>query len=291
MDSAAHEKWSCMPGRDDFAIIRARLLADPRARSAARAYVALGLAVKETSLGTIVGHVACLGVWASRETDDGVLPGDGVAAFIAATYVQDEAAERCVAALVESGLLRPSEGGYYVTGFLDCYRAILAKREADRARIAKKRAARKGDDEMADDGVLEAESEDVAAMSQRRRNGVAATSQRCRDVPYRTGPDREESPLTPTGEGGESASPSLSDTDRAVFGLLWSKRDRFLRAEATRAAALHDSLLTDLPNADGVRAFIAELTPRYAEEVRQLVLTFRMRQNAARAEHGARRQG
>jgi len=130
-----------MPGREDFSIIRARLFADPRAHEAALAYLDAGIAAEATALAAVVGHVAMLGLWASRETDDGVLPGDGRAAFAAATLSSGRPADIPIRCLVGAGLLRAADGGgLYLVGFRDCYEDLLRRRARDRNRKAEARS-------------------------------------------------------------------------------------------------------------------------------------------------------
>lgn len=151
-----------MPGRNDFAIIRARLLADDRAHKAADLYVKAGIAAAPTALAAVVGHIAELGLWASRETDDGILPDDGIGVVSVATMSPRDVARVIVRSLTRANLLRPVESGVYVCGFAECYSVLFNKRNRDRANAAKARAAK------------------ALRASRRRRSDVAPTSERCR---------------------------------------------------------------------------------------------------------------
>ena len=122
-----------MPGREDFAIIRARFLADARLHRAADLYVAAGLAVSDTAIPTVIGHVAMIGLWAVRETDAGILPSDGAAALCVAFMQNGAVTKQALAALLDAGLLRKEPNGVYLVGFRDCYAPIIAKRENARA--------------------------------------------------------------------------------------------------------------------------------------------------------------
>lgn len=128
-----------MPGREDFAIIRARFLADARLHRAADLYVGAGLAVQETALPTVVGHVAMIGLWAVRETDCGILPGDGSAALAVAFMRETTWCKSVANCLLDAGLLRKEPNGIYLVGFRDCYAPIIAKRENARAYNRRKR--------------------------------------------------------------------------------------------------------------------------------------------------------
>lgn len=121
-----------IPGREDFAIIRARLLADPRAMTAADAYVDAGIAVEDTATATVVGHIASLGLWTSRETDDGILPGDGIAAFRVAATCTRRVADLALTCLLQAKLLRRIRGGLYLVGFSECYAPIIRRRARNR---------------------------------------------------------------------------------------------------------------------------------------------------------------
>lgn len=138
-----------MAGREDFGILRSRFLTDDRAGRAADLYAEKGLAREDMALATVCGHITQLGLWAMRETDDGVLPGDGVAVVNHATLMPRSACRLVIELLTEAKLLRPVEGGLYLVGFLDCYASILNQRASNReyARNARKAPAEKPETE------------------------------------------------------------------------------------------------------------------------------------------------
>ena len=123
-----------MPGRKDFGILRSSFHYDARAHRAAVLYVERGIAVDPHGFATVAGHVVQLGLWAMRETDDGVLPGDGTAAAADALRLHLPEVAPVLAALRDAGLLRADLDGLYLVGFVDCYAPILGKRLRDRSR-------------------------------------------------------------------------------------------------------------------------------------------------------------
>lgn len=131
-----------MPGRDDYGALRSSALTDPRFHSAADAYVKAGLSHDDVAIATVCGHVAMLGLWCMRETDDGVLPGDGVWAFHQATFVPRSECPRILGILRVAGLLKDTPRGLYVTGFNDCYASIIRRRTENRELAREKRKAR-----------------------------------------------------------------------------------------------------------------------------------------------------
>jgi hypothetical protein len=133
-----------MAGREDFGVLRSSFLTDARALRAADLYAAAELAHEDAALAMVAGHVAMLGLWAMRETDDGVLPGDGVSVARVATLMPTSLCRQVMAYLTEAGLLRPVEAGVYLVGFRDCYGSILDRREANREanRLARAEAAK-----------------------------------------------------------------------------------------------------------------------------------------------------
>lgn len=282
-----------MPGREDFAIIRARLVADERAHVAAAQYVACGLAVEATALSTVIGHVAQLSLWAMRETNSGILPGDGVSTVSVATLSPRSVAQETVKCLISSGLLRAKGTGLYIAGFRDCYSSIVAKRKADRARVASKREEQKSQRSRGD----------VAATSERRSGDVAAESQRtvpCRAVPCPTEP--KDNPPTPNGGGGSTSSPHepqaprtpepLSTGDRYAFEAIYrgmAKSWAQTKPPAVRSRELRATLLTPTPDADGIREFVTTYTPSFAEEVLDARRTAAMEANGRRAAGGGRK--
>jgi len=200
-----------MPGRDDFAIIRARLLADDRAHRAAELYVEAGIAVAATALATVVGHVAEIGLWASRETDDGVLPGDGVTAVAVATMSARTVAQTAVTALMQCDLLRAQDGGVYVAGFADCYWPMIQKRRSDAERKAQERAQKR-------DGESARRPTDVRRTSKGRRRD--SDGRPCDTDGRPNAPNPSPNPIpdpsqpSPVGEGGGlSASPAEHSAD------------------------------------------------------------------------------
>lgn len=273
-----------MPGREDFAIIRARLLADERAHKAAAEYVARGIAVEATSLSTVIGHVAQLSLWAMRETNSGILPGDGVSTVSVATLSPRSVAQEVVNCLVSAELLRVKATGLYIAGFRDCYSSIVAKRKADRARVASKREEEKSRRSRGD----------VAATSERRSGDVAAESQRtvpCRAVPCPTGP--ELNPPNPPSRGdGEIASRSsskqqqpLSPSDRYAFEAIFkaaSGRWASANVHVVKARELRQTLLTPTPDADGIRDLVTTLTPSFIDEVKQARMVASMEEKSRR---------
>lgn len=125
-----------MAGRGDFGVIKSRALTDQRFRDLARELRKDTRLLEALAQVTARGLVAHLGLWAMRETDDGILPGDGVLPLSAAAGVGEADAERAVALLRAAGveLLRPAEGGLYLTGFLEAYEPVLRERFRGRDR-------------------------------------------------------------------------------------------------------------------------------------------------------------
>ncbi len=133
-----------MPGREDFGIIRARLMGDPRAHDAGDRLVEAGLAEEDTAVVTVAGLVGLLGLYAAINTDDGVLSGDGISAARAALSTSKSVARGVVDALTSSGLLRAADGGVYLAGFSDAYGPLIERRERDRKRKASVRGTSAG---------------------------------------------------------------------------------------------------------------------------------------------------
>lgn len=129
-----------MAGREDFGILRSQVLTDMRIHAAAAALVDKKLAVEATSFSTICGYIGLLGLWAMKETDDGVLPGDGILPVQLATTASRSVAQEIVKVLIGASLLRPVDGGLYLAGFDDCYKPIISRREANREAKALERA-------------------------------------------------------------------------------------------------------------------------------------------------------
>lgn len=204
-----------MPGREDFAIIKARLFGDDRAHAVAADLVRLGLAKQPCELLTVIGLVAALGLWTSRETSNGVLPGDGVSALRAALGVDESHAKALLKSLRRRELLRKAPNGFYLVGFRDCYRPLVRKRRKDKERKAKWRA-----------DLSAGRPSDVRATSSGRPSGV----QTHRTGPDRTGPDPPKSPLGPVGDGaatGPVGGPAAPTTEKlhvaAILGSLAGK--------------------------------------------------------------------
>lgn len=132
-----------MAGREDFAIIKARALHDARILAAADLYVARKIAREPTAHAAVVGHIAMLGLWASRETDDGIVPGDGVAVVAAATLCGRAMARKIVGCLAHPDVdlvTDAGDGNLRLRGFDDAYAPLIRKRQSARQRAAKWRA-------------------------------------------------------------------------------------------------------------------------------------------------------
>lgn len=129
-----------MAGREDFGILRSEIMTDRRVHRAADLLVQRGLAVEATSFPTVCGYIGLLGLWAMRETDNGVLPDDGVLPVQLATTTTRSVAQEIVRVLVEVTLLRPEDAGLYLAGFEDCYKPIVDRREANKEAKALERA-------------------------------------------------------------------------------------------------------------------------------------------------------
>lgn len=203
-----------MAGREDFAIVRARLLADPRTHKAAQLYIAEGLAVPATALATVVGHVAMLGIWATRETDDGTLGLEpeipvGIACLVPAT--DPLTAKYIVHHLTTAGLLkRKGRKGLYVAGFADCYEPLIRRRERNR--------------------------ENAAAARQRAR--VADVASDVSD--HRTGPDRTgKIPPTPRTRRNRRSLQDVLDYV-AACGAGGQRHEAIEARNALRAGALDE---------------------------------------------------
>lgn len=132
-----------MPGRKDFGVLRSSFYSDERAHRAAEIYAERELAREDIAFAAVAGHVVQLGLWAMRETDDGVLPGDGVAAVLDATRMPRATCREVIAALTEAGLLRASVAGLYLVGFTECYEPIVGRRLEQAKAKREKREAEK----------------------------------------------------------------------------------------------------------------------------------------------------
>lgn len=204
-----------MAGRDDFGIIRSGLLTDARARNAAELYAQRGLAVEDTALATVCGHIGILGLWAMRETDDGVLPGDGLAVVEDVTRTSRGRARVILQTLLDAELLRPVDGGVYLVGFKSCYDSIIDRREAnaESKRIARAEAKLAREERARALAQKEGDKKSVTVTSSGRTKDVTRTSGQtsskdngrhadvqgtsgltvlCRAVPCRAVPERSE---------------------------------------------------------------------------------------------------
>lgn len=187
-----------MAGRNDFGIIRSEVLTDRRVHKAADLLVSRGLATEATAFATVCGYIGLLGVWAMRETDDGVLPDDGVWAIHLATVTPRAQAAQIVEVFRDADLLREQGAGQYLVGFDAAYQAIVDRRTADREAKALKRAeeaeARRLRAEKiaaakaasaVQDGARNGRPQDVRTTSAGHPKDVASTSARRRGVPER----------------------------------------------------------------------------------------------------------
>lgn len=130
-----------MPGRNDFGILKARALSDPRILRAAELYVERRLAREETAFAAVVGHVTMLGLWASRETDDGAIPGDGAAVVAGATLCGPGTARKIVGVLRSEGvdLITGPDGALRLRGFAEAYQPLVTRREGNAVRAQRRR--------------------------------------------------------------------------------------------------------------------------------------------------------
>lgn len=174
-----------MAGRNDFGIVRSGFYFDPRTLAAAELCVLRGYAQEPFAVSLVAGLVSQLGLWAMRETDDGVLAGDGVAVVRHATSLPAALCRDVVAVLREAGLLRDVEGGVYLVGFRDCYAPILDHRETNRSKAKRRRAKRK-----AAEAAAAAAAGDVTAAY------PGTSPQRSGKVPP-SSPQRVEPPAVP----------------------------------------------------------------------------------------------
>jgi len=185
-----------MPGREDFGILKARALADPRVLRASELYIEKKLARAETAHAAVLGHLTCLGLWASRETNSGSIPGDGVAVVSAATLSGPTVARVIVGILraKDVDLITGDDGDLRLRGFVDAYRPLIAKREGNARRTDKwrrEKASRDGDGDASRDGHGDGSRDGCG-------DGSSAGQ------PDRTGPDR--TPLPPGGGNGGGGS-------------------------------------------------------------------------------------
>lgn len=185
-----------MAGREDFGILRSEILTDRRAHRAADLLVERTLAVEATAFPTVCGLVTLLGLWAMRETDNGVLPDDGVLTVQLATLSTRGVAPEIIRALTDAGLLRVEDGGVYLVGFRDCYQPITERREANReakalarAEAAAARAERAKKLKTKDVPRTSAgHPQDVSGTSAGRPKDIPGTSRVRQGLPYRAVP-------------------------------------------------------------------------------------------------------
>jgi len=135
-----------MAGRDDYGILRASLVTDLRTRRAAAAMVEKGLAVSATSVQTVCGVCTLLGLWFSRETDDGTVLGDCVLEMALATAsvgCPPDVHRTVIDILVDAGLLARGDDPQphvRLVDFEDWYGPLAAARMRDRERKRAKRS-------------------------------------------------------------------------------------------------------------------------------------------------------
>src|SRR3990167_8100101 len=108
-----------MPGRNDYGMLPAKALTDPRVLRAAELYVQHRIAREATAVLAVGATMGYLGLWASRESDNGIVPGDGVAAVRAATLCSPSTARQITRILREPDvdLLTVTIDGLRVRGF------------------------------------------------------------------------------------------------------------------------------------------------------------------------------
>lgn len=216
-----------MSGRNDFGILRSTFLSDDRAHKAADLYAERGWAHEDLAVAMVGGHIALLGLHAMLQTDDGILPGDGVAFAHAALAVPRSMAREIVSVLETSGLLRRVENGsLYLVGFKDCYVPIVEARETDKirkrvTRAKSKLALQKELQELETQigaGPKETEDTEKGCPSDVHRTSVGYPT--VPSVPFRTVPS--EPPRSGgTAAGGVSSDP-LTDRERAGMRSLYA---------------------------------------------------------------------
>lgn len=262
-----------MPGRNDFGILKARALGDPRVLRAAERYVEAKIAREETSLPAVLGHLSMLGLWLAINSDDGVLPGDGVATVCAATLSSPFLARKIIAILREpdvdlltsEGVAREracicaptcagacARGPFRLRGFDDAYGPLLQARETNRTKA--KRWRRKQLDVPSN--VTGDVPSDVARHVTGSRTG-----------PYRT---EENPPLPPTAGGCPPAAANghgepLTDAERAMAGAVIDCLARHVGcddAEQRFGFEMRKAIRDGLAEACDVREMIAKFGPR-----------------------------
>ncbi len=238
-----------MPGREDFGIVRLRVLTDPRVHDAAARFVKARIAKEATALSTVAGVLALLGGALARDTDDGNLPGDAV--FYLGMLGYDR---RVASAIIES--LRGADlmDGARLRGFDDCYSSLLKDRAASRGR---REAAR----EAARQEKVGGKGGTVADGSANRRGTDADGSPvtgTVRTGPVRTEPGEAAAPPAPASTAPAPAEDPRTIPEPAVRGLDGKARHEFT-ARGLGALAAHNLVSRDLAGAMAQGATAAEL--------------------------------
>lgn len=130
-----------MPGRRDYGSLANKALTDQRFKAVATLLRKDPKLLAALAVVTARGIMPHLGLWALRETDDGVLPGDGVEAVRFALGIDEADAEKVVKALRHplSRLMKGAKGGLYLAGFRDLYGPVVKARDKNRERVRKYR--------------------------------------------------------------------------------------------------------------------------------------------------------
>ena len=201
-----------MAGRNDFGILRSDFLTDPRADRAAELYTERLGVPEDLALATVSGHITILGIWAMRDSNAGILPGDGLAVVRDVTRTSRSRARDVMNILLEVGLLRAVEGGVYLVGFRDCYEPILERRaaNAEANRLARLKARRALEKKATELGVS------LGASPRRKHHDIITSDP---TVPFRSVPSVPAVPTDPTppsvatatANGGGGGSPAAPD--------------------------------------------------------------------------------
>lgn len=238
-----------MPGRRDWGALTSQALTDRRFRILAQRLREDPALLAELALVTARGLAPHLGLWAVRETDDGILPDDGVEAIQYATGLPTNTAEKVVQLLQEPavGLLRPVAGGLYLAGFLDTYEPLVRARAQAKARVAKARGKGPPDPQqplpgMGEDGHADGMDDNGTGVAEdgyanRSRNNVPVTgaevtgtdpsgngNRYANDSRTRIGRDGrdvrigESPPTPPTTEGGTSTAGGVASQEEGGTG-------------------------------------------------------------------------
>jgi hypothetical protein len=269
-----------MPGRRDYSIIWARAITDARILRAAELYAEARIAKEDTAHAAVLGHVAMLGLWCSRETDDGSLPGNGIAAVRAATMSTPRIARAILDVMThpEVDLITRGpepEPSLRLRGVREAYEPLFKKREGNRSRAQKARS-------NAD--VTRDVTRDVGVTCGTRG-------------PERRGEESRDTPQPPAGAGGTTggieASPSRSTTkapltsaDADVFRAI-IRRCRTTNLgtleQRARVVRLSDEMRAGRLDPDDARAIIDELqcaSPEMTSEAQNIRRIERMTENA-----------